>query len=282
MGSEDPAGVFGRTARPGSTLQTYAHLVGASIRSRAQYRLSFALDFVATFAGALSEFAAILVLFSHLPVLGGWSLPEVAFLYGVAGVSFAVTDMLVGHLDTFGDLIRTGTFDVLLVRPLGSLFQVVASELAIRRLGRVGQAAAVLAYALATVHVAWSPARIGMLVVALVSGTAIFTGIWIAGASISFWTTEIREVVNAFTYGGSYLASYPINLFGVWLRRFLAFVVPAAFIAYYPCTLILGKADPVAGLPWLGFLSPLVAVATLVAGRAAWHAGVRRYRSTGS
>jgi ABC-2 type transport system permease protein len=270
-------------ARPAlATLEIYAHLVGASIRSRAQYRLSFALDFVATFVGALSEFVAILVLFSHLPVLGGWSLPEVAFLYGVAGISFALTDMLVGHLDNFGDLIRTGTFDVLLVRPLGSLFQVVASELAIRRLGRVGQAAAVLVYALATVHVAWSPARIGMLLLTLVTGTSIFTGIWIAGASISFWTTEIREVVNAFTYGGSYLASYPINLFGVWLRRFLAFVVPAAFIAYYPCTLILGKSDPVAGLPWLGLLSPVVAVAALMAARVAWHAGVRRYRSTGS
>jgi ABC-2 type transport system permease protein len=269
-------------AEPLAPLRTYGHLVGASIRSRAQYRLSFALDLVATFVGALSEFVAILVLFSHLPVLGGWSLPEVSFLYGVAGISFAVTDMLVGHLDTFGDLIRTGSFDVLLVRPLGSLFQVVASELAIRRLGRVGQAAAVLVYALATVHVAWSPVKVGLLLVTLVSGTAIFAGIWVAGASISFWTTEIREVVNAFTYGGSYLASYPINLFGVWLRRFLAFVVPAAFIAYYPCTVILGKADPVAGRPWLGYLSPLVAVGALAAGRLAWHAGVRRYRSTGS
>jgi ABC-2 type transport system permease protein len=267
---------------PIATLQTYVHLVAASIRARAQYRLSFALDFVATFFSALSDFVAILVLFSHLPVLGGWSLPQVALLYGVAGVSFAVTDMLIGHLDGFGDLIRTGAFDTLLVRPHGSLFQVVASELAIRRLGKLAQSLAVLAYALANAHVAWSPFKVGLLLVTFATGTAIFTGIWVAGASISFWTTDIREVVNAFTYGGSYLASYPINLFGVWLRRFLAFVVPAAFIAYYPCVVILGKSDPVAGLPWLGLLSPIVALATLAGARVAWQFGVRRYRSTGS
>ena len=267
---------------PLAALETYAHLVAASVRSRAQYRLSFALDFGGTMIAGLTDFAAILVLFGQLPVLGGWSLPEVALLYGVAGISFALTDMLVGHLDGFGELIRTGTFDVLLVRPHGSLFQVVASELAVRRLGKIGQAVAVLVYALANVHVAWSPLKVGLLVVTFFSGTAIFTGIWIAGASISFWTTEIREVVNAFTYGGSYLASYPINLFGVWLRRFLAFVVPAAFIAYYPCVVILGKSDPVAGLPWLGLLSPAVAAATLAAGRLAWQLGVRHYRSTGS
>ena len=269
-------------AEPLATLETYTRLVGASIRSRAQYRLSFVLDFVATFTSALTDFLAILVLFSHVPVLGGWSRPEVAFLYGLAGITFALTDMLVGHLDGFDELIRTGTFDVLLVRPHGSLFQVVASELAVRRLGKVAQAGAVLVYALATVHVAWSPVKAGLLLVTFLSGTAIYAGIWVAGASISFWTTQVREVVNAFTYGGNYLASYPINLFGVWLRRFLAFVVPAAFVAYYPCVVILGKTDPVAGLPWLGYLSPVVAVATLAAGRLAWQLGVRRYRSTGS
>jgi ABC-2 type transport system permease protein len=265
-----------------AALETYAHLAGASIRSRAQYRLSFALDFVATFVGSLTDFVAILVLFSHVPALGGWSRSEVALLYGVAGVCFALTDMLVGHLDGFGELIRTGTFDILLVRPHGSLFQVIASELAIRRLGKLGQAGAVLAYALTTAHVAWSPGKAGLLLVTFVSGTAIYAGIWVAGASISFWTTDVREVVNAVTYGGNYLASYPINLFGAWLRRFLAFVVPAAFVAYYPCVVILGKSDPVAGLPWLGFLSPAVALATLAVGRMAWQLGVRRYRSTGS
>jgi ABC-2 type transport system permease protein len=267
---------------PLAGLETYARLAAASVRARAQYRLSFALDFAATFLSALTEFVAILVLFKHLSVLGGWSLPEVAFLYGVAGVSFSLTDMLLGHLDNFGELIRTGTFDVLLVRPRGSLFQVVASELAVRRLGKLAQAGAVLLYAIGHVHVAWSPIKVGLLLVSFGSGTAIFAGIWIAGASISFWTTEIREVVNAFTYGGSYLASYPINLFGVWLRRFLAFVVPAAFIAYYPCVVILGRSDPVAGSPWLGLLSPAVAVATLATGRMAWQFGVRHYRSTGS
>jgi viologen exporter family transport system permease protein len=269
-------------ADPLAALETYAHLAAASIRSRAQYRLSFALDFVGTFVSALTDFVAILVLFSHLPVLGGWTLPEVSLLYGVAGISFALTDMLVGHLDGFGELIRTGTFDVLLVRPHGSLFQVVASELAIRRLGKLSQAAAVLLYAVANAPVAWSAPKVALLLLTLGTGTAIYAGIWVAGAAIAFWTTEIREVANAFTYGGSYLASYPINLFGVWLRRFLAFVVPAAFVAYYPCVVILGKPDPVAGLPWLGLLAPVVALATLAAGRLVWQLGVRHYRSTGS
>ena len=265
-----------------ATLTTYRRLATASIRARAQYRLTFGLDFVAQFVAGVSEFLAILVIFHHLPRLGGWSLPEVAFLYGLAGISFAVTDFLVGQLDTLGQMIRMGTFDVFLVRPLSGLLQVVSSEMQLKRLAKAAQAGAVLAYALGNLHIAWSPGKLGMLAAASVSGAVIFSGVWIAGSAISFWTTDVHEVVNSFTYGGNYLTSYPINVFGAWTRRFLAFVVPMAFVAYYPSLFILGKPDAVIGQPALAFATPVIAIVTLFAGLGAWRLGVRHYRSTGS
>ena len=265
-----------------NALVTYWRLGMADVRSRAQYRVSFALDFVGAFGASFVDFLVVLVIFSHLPRLAGWSLAEIALLYGASGISFAMADLMVGHLDTFGQRIRTGTFDVLLVRPHGSLFQVIASELALRRLARAAQAAGVLAVALSRLQIHWTAGRVIVLAVMLVCGTGIFVGVWVAGAAISFWTTEIPEAVNAFTYGGSLLTQYPIEIFGTWLRRFLAFVVPMAFVAYYPALLVLDKADPVLGLPWLGVLTPVVAVVTLAAGRALWALGERRYRSTGS
>lgn len=269
-------------AEPLSTLITYRRLAGAAIRARAQYRLTFVLDFGAQFVGAVSDFVAVLVIFSHLPRLGGWSLPEVAFLYGASGISFALTDVVIGQLDSLGQMIRMGTFDVFLVRPLSDLFQVVASEFAVRRMGKAVQAAAVLAYALANLHIAWSPARLGMMLLMLVSGMAIFSGVWIMGSAISFWTTDIHEIVNSFTYGGSFLTSYPVNIFGAWTRRFLAFVVPMAFVAYYPSLFILNKPDAVIGQPALAFATPLIAGLTLLAGLTVWRIGIRHYRSTGS
>ena len=269
-------------AEPLATLITYRRLAGAAIRARAQYRLTFALDFAAQLVAGVSEFLAILVIFGHLQRLGGWSLTEVAFLYGMAGISFALTDLWVGYLDNLGQMIRVGTFDVVLVRPISSLLQVVAGDFAIRRLARLAQAAAVLAYAVVNLHIVWSAAKLGMLLAALCSGVAIFSGVWIAGSAVAFWTTNIQEVVNSFTYGGSFLTSYPINIFGAWTRRFLAFVVPMAFVAYYPSLFILDKPDAVVGQPSLAFASPLVALLTVTAGAMIWRSGVRHYRSTGS
>jgi ABC-2 type transport system permease protein len=206
---------------------------------------------------------------------------EVALLYALTTLSFAFTDLVIGHLDSFPALIRDGNFDLLLVRPRGTLFQVITGDFQLRRLGRVAQAVVVLAYALATLHIDWTLDRAVLLALAVPAGALIFGSVWVALICIAFWTVEGREAPNAFTYGGAFLAQYPINIYDRWLRRFLAYVVPMAFIAYFPALYILGKADPL-GLPeFLQVGSPAVALAAATVASIVWRFAVRRYQSAG-
>ena len=262
--------------------ELYARLVGAQVRAQLQYRLSFALDLIGAFFITFLDFLGIVILFAHLPRLSGWSLAEIGFFYGTANMAFGLCDLFFGHLDDFPRMIREGSFDLLLVRPAGSLFQVIASDIALRRIGRVLQSMVVLIFALSRLHVVWTAPRLAMLAGMIVTGTVIYASVWIVGSAIAFWTTEVREVTNAFTYGGSFLASYPINIFGGWTRRLLAFVVPMAFVSYFPGLFVLGRHDPMGTPDALRFCTPLVAlIVALLAGRV-WRVGVRQYRSTGS
>ena len=134
----------------------YVRLVGGRARSQLEYRMSLALQIVATALLTLLDFVMILVLFENVPTLDGWTVQEVALLYGLAAISFALTDLVVGHLDLFPQMIRDGSFDQILVRPLPSLLQVVASDFSLRRIGKVAQGIGVLAVALVAVDVDWS------------------------------------------------------------------------------------------------------------------------------
>ena len=164
---------------------------------------------------------------------------------------------------------------------MGSLFQVISSDFSLRRLGKLAQAAAVLVYALTAVEIDWTVGRAALLGATFLAGPLIFAGTWIAGCALTFWTIERTEFANAFTDGGNFLAQYPINIYGAWVRRFLAFVVPMAFVAYFPALYILGRDDAL-GLPRaLQFSSPLAAVAALAAGLLVWRFAVRHYRSAG-
>jgi ABC-2 type transport system permease protein len=257
----------------------YGRLVAARARGQLEYRASLALQVVATAAITIVDFVVILVIFENVPALDGWALEEVALLYAVATVSFAFTDLAIGHLDFFPQMIRDGTFDLILVRPLPSLLQVSASDFSLRRVGKILQGLAVLVYALAHLDVDWTPGRAVLLPVAIVSGAVLYAAVWISLATIAFWIVDAIEVVNAFTYGGNYLSQYPISIFGRWLRGIVLFVLPLAFVAYFPVRALLGK-DGI-GPEELGYASPLVAAVAAVLAYAVWEHAVRRYRSAG-
>jgi ABC-2 type transport system permease protein len=93
---------------------------------------------------------------------------------------------------------------------------------------------------------------------------------------------ESQEVANAFTYGGSLATSYPMDVLGRWMQRLLTFLIPLAFVAYFPAARMLGRDDPL-GLPsTIAWATPLVALASVLVARAVWALAVRHHRSTGS
>lgn len=265
----------------GEVLGLYARLYGSRVRSQLQYRVSFALQVIGILGATFLDFLVILVLFSRLTSLGTWSLWEVGFLYGASYVSFKLADICVGKIERLGEWIRTGQFDTVLIRPLGTLGQTLTADADIKQVGALAQGLAVFAVALARVAIDWTPGRVLMLGMMLVSGFAIFCAVWIGTNSAAFWLVNVREATNAFTYGGNFLTQFPLDIFGAWFRRLFAFVIPLAFVNYFPSLYILGKSSE----PWPSFLrfaSPLVALVSAIAATLIWRAGVRRYTSTGS
>jgi len=260
----------------------YWRLVRAQIRAQWQYRASFVLQLLGAFALTFVDFLAVLVIFSHLPYLAGWSLGEVAFLYGTSYIAFQFADLTVGQLDGLGDKVQRGDFDLVLIRPRGTLFQLLASDIAMRRLGAMAQAGIVLGVAFSLVDVHWTPGRVLVLLTMPVTGFLVFAGVWIIGATTTFWTTRSMEVVNSVTYGGQFLTSYPMNVYGAWLRRIFIFAVPLAFVNYFPALYVLDKRDPLGAPGFVRFLAPVVAVVLLFVANRIWSFGVRHYRSTGS
>jgi ABC-2 type transport system permease protein len=263
-------------------LSLYCRLIHARIRGQMQYRASFVLAILGSAVATAVEFAAILVVFGRVPSIAGWSLCELALLYALAETSFATAELFGSALDDFQNRIRQGTFDRVLTRPRGAFFQVLAEELALRRIGRVAQGAIVLVIAVRCAGIVWTPDKVLVLTVALASGIAIFFCVFVLAAAFCFWTVEGKEATHVFSYGGVTLADYPLEVYTEWLRRFVTFVLPLAFVSYYPALYLLDRPDTL-GLPeGLRLLSPVAAVLMSCLAWLGWSVGVRHYQSTGS
>lgn len=260
----------------------WRRLAGARARSQMQYRASFAMLCAVSLLGPLVDLAALLIVFSNTPVLAGWSRDEVVLLYGVTGTAFWTGDAIVGCVDSVSMRIRDGSFDSFLLRPVPALVQVCADAFALRRFAKLLLTVAVFAVVVRSHVVHWTPLRALVVAGAVVTGFVVFSAIWVATSAVAFWLVDARELGNAFTYGGGFLANQPLGIYGAWLRAFVTYVLPIAFAVYLPVAWVLGKPSP-PGLPHgLALLSPLVALAACVAARAVWQSGVRHYTSTGS
>lgn len=254
----------------------------AQLRSQVSYRGSFALDVVVNAVFTAIDVIVLVALFRANPALGGFTFPEALLISSIAGLAFGLGDLAVGSIERLRTYVRTGLFDAVLVRPLGTLTQLIVGDVALRRLGRVAQALVLLVISLNLVNVTWTPARVALLIIAPLAGAVIIGATYVIGATIAFWFIEAGEVANAFTYGGREFSSYPLTVFGGAFRVLFGYALGMAFVAYLPALAIVGRADPLGTPPWLGWSSPVVAIVWAGVAGLVWRFGVRHYRSTGS
>lgn len=263
-------------------LSILRRLLGARVRGEMQYRKSFLLQMIGNFLVNFVELIGLLILFERFGSLSGWSVAEVTFLYGLSQFSFAVAHTLAAGFTVFAPLVRQGGFDRILVRPVGSMIQVLGEDFQLRRLGQALQGLLVFGYALSSLDLAWTWDRLLYLPVVVLSAVLLFAALFSLEATLCFWTTEGTEVINAFTYGGSTLTQYPLHIFDVWLRRLFLSIIPLGLVIYTPSLFLLDKSDP-HGLPtFTHFLAPFAAIAFALFARVAWRVGVRHYHSTGT
>lgn len=261
----------------------YWRLIAARIRAQMQYKLSFLLEMLSFGLITATSFATIAILLNRFKVVGGWTVAEIALLYGLTSTALSLAEMIARGFDMpFEQMILNGTFDTVLTRPLGTFFQIFASEFQLRRLGRTLQGLAVLAFACTQLPIAWTPANLALVPMTIASGALIYISLTMIGATICFWTIKTPEVINIFTVGGEQMSSYPLNIYNSFLRTAFLWIVPIGFTNYPTALILLNRSDP-HGLPAiLGWAAPLVALSFFAVARAFWQIGVAKYSSTGS
>ena len=121
-----PAAWSSRAAEPVEVaVALYVRLVGAQLRSQMQYKVSFLLALIGSFLVLHDEFGVVVVLFTARASCwraGRW--PKWRCCTACRGCASRLPRSFAAALDNFQVHIVRGTFDRVLVRPRGALFQV--------------------------------------------------------------------------------------------------------------------------------------------------------------
>jgi ABC-2 type transport system permease protein len=264
------------------SLRLYYRYILSALRAQMQYRASFFLLSIGQFIGTGIEFLGIWALFARFGSLKGWTLAEVALLYGMVNIAFALAEMFGRGFEMFSTMVKAGDFDRLLLRPRSTILQMAGQEFHFLRTGRLIQGIVVLSWAASQIGVVWTLPKALLLAASILGGACTFYGLLILQATLCFWTVESLEIMNTVTYGGTETAQYPITIYRPWFRWIFTFIIPLACVNYIPVSALLERGEALGVPPLLPWFAPLVGVAFLLVCARFWQFGERRYRSTGS
>jgi ABC-2 type transport system permease protein len=264
-----------------TSARLYLALMGASLRGELQYRANFVIWIVMGVVFQLTGFIFIWVVLSRFQTLAGWTLGEVAFLYGIRLLGHGANLLLFGYLHRIEFLVREGTFDRFLVRPLPILLQVLSSRFPVGAIGDFGGGVALFLAANQLVRVDWSVLAFAFVVLAVIGAALIEAGLKLAIAALCFRFLSTRALVFVVDDVFSNFGNYPLRIFGGLVQFLLTFALPVAFVAYLPATVLLERTDELAINRLFAYLAPLAGALVFGAAYLLWRSELRHYQSSG-
>jgi ABC-2 type transport system permease protein len=262
-------------------LDVYAQYWRINLLTTLEYRTNFLLWFGFTFVYHGSAIAALYIILHTFPSMNGWSFRDMAFLYSLWMVGHALNATFFGAVGDIPEHIRDGDFDRFLVRPLDTLFAAITLP------GQIFPDELILALAYLAASVWYGHVRVDALFVAFVplvavGGALIDLGIGLIISTVAFWFIRVDALRWIVLQLEQEFTRYPLAIYSRGVRLLLAFVVPFAFMNYFPATFFLHKTETGLSLPpAVGLLTPLIGIGFAAAAYAFWRVGLKRYAGVG-
>ncbi len=220
---------------------------------------------------------SIELIFGQIQSIAGWDKNEVLLLvYTVSLFNDFMWTFVYDSVNNFSELIRRGNLDFVLLKPASPRFIVSTRYPEFDHYLRmillfflIRQSANNLVHGITIFS--WLNYWLLFLV-----GIFAFYNLVFALAVTNFWFIRLfntQELIDTFVNIGK----YPISIFKGGTKLFLMYLVPVAFVAYFPVMVLLGRITPKIILVGL-----VIDILTFAGSQWFWHFALRRYQSASS
>lgn len=253
-------------------------------KTRLAYKGDFFAELFASLLGTLAALAFVLMLFygAGIQAIGDWSREQVLFVYGFTFIPFGIFNVLSMNLYQFSErYIIEGRFDRILLRPLGTLPQVIFESFRLQSLHEVAVGLVIVTLCARAMGSPLSLWDYGIIALMAFGGFGVLMGIFLLLVSVSFWF-EDRIGIAPPVYNLIMFGRYPNDIYHPGIQFILKWIIPFGFIGFYPSARFIGGVKFAEDLKVAFYLTPLVGLICLTLALTVWSMGVRRYSSTGT
>lgn len=227
-------------------------------------------------------FATIKFVVERFDTLNGWTYEQLAFLYGIAVLSHGISVLFFVQTWFMGRRIIRGDFDMFKLRPLSVLFQFLFAKFNLVGFSDLISGLIVFGYGCSKIHCQWNIQSILLILVTVIGATLIRGAVYLACGSFSFWTKSVNSYVGFIQELFDRTTMYPISIYPSAIQVIFTYLIPLAWISFYPASEFCGKGTIIHlpfPLPWITLFAGIAAfgLACLV-----FCQGLNKYDSSGT
>lgn len=257
--------------------QVYKVYLSSSIKKSMEYRMDFFIGALSLIVEQCMSLAFIMIVFSHIPSLQGWTLGELIVMYAFASMGRSIHMTFFDSFWIFGwYYVRAGRFDSLLVKPMNPLVQVIFERIQYKGIFQMITGIIALIYSFNLLGIPFSLLNCVMIIVFTLASAAVYVGINLFFMVFSFWMSDSLPLIIAM-FSFDQVSRYPVTIFPPIIAGFLTFVLPYAFTAYYPATFFFAQ-----HFSYLSLATPFVGSILCLGAYRFWLFGMKHYSGAGN
>ncbi len=248
-----------------------------------EYKFDRVFVAVAIFCREMISVVVMYLILIRFIRIKGWELNELMFLYSFLFLSYSLFVFFFTGIRDFDQIVYSGEFDRVLTRPVGLIFQIISSKVDYpATLGHGIVGVILFMYTSNSIGIEWNARNVSYYVFALVGGAIIQASLFMISSCFSFWAIRTTNLRNLIFFNSRRFAGYPISFYPAIIQKMLIFIVPFAFVSYFPALYFLQK--PEMKMFWNGYLyfTPVVGIIMFGVVYVFWKIGVRNYSSSGN
>lgn len=258
--------------------RVYKQIIRFHISLLLEYRLNALIHSMYGFTFMLGVYFAITIAFRHTNTIGGFTQSEITFIYVTSLFIWTLIESICfeGYKRFMIEDVATGEFDKFLVKPLIPQVLVGMSRPHITSFIYVIVISIIFfMYGYPFFIAASIPQLLGFILMLLV-GLLIVVNVLSTYATLAFFMTRSSQVIRTIQ-SVSDQSFYPTPIYPTFVQGILLTIIPSAYVAYIPNSILLGKVYT----PYL-VLAFVFLILLLAINRAAWHFGLQQYSSASS
>jgi ABC-2 type transport system permease protein len=259
---------------------TYFSFAKSTISQEMTYHVSFITGVIGQWIAYGGTFLSLYIMIENFNVLGGWTSYEVLYLYAFNLLSYALAaTVFFTPCRNLPMKIKTGEFDISLTKPIAPFLHEIYNGFNFGYIGHAILSISIMIFALTRLSIQVS---IVNLILLLICAALLQAAFLILSSSFCFMTVNQNPVFDFILWNFKSFTNYPITIYGTAIQFFLTFIMPLAFMNFYPSLIILDKAASSPFSSWIPYLSSFVGIAVFILSIKIWNYGLSKYQSSGS